>query len=138
MRVVFADTGFWVALLFPGDSLHERATAIQSALRNARLVTSEMIFSEYFTFFSNKGSLFRQRCTVFYRQLQINGEAEIIPQTSRLFHNALLLFERRPDKEWSLTDCASFQIMRNLGIGEALTYDIHFRQAGFKPLLRDD
>jgi uncharacterized protein len=40
------------------------------------------------------------------------------------------------DKEWSHTDCASFRVMEKEGIGEALTYDRHFEQAGFKALMR--
>jgi predicted nucleic acid-binding protein len=40
------------------------------------------------------------------------------------------------DKDWSLTDCISFHLMRTKGITRALAYDEHFAQAGFEPLLR--
>lgn len=39
---------------------------------------------------------------------------------------------QRGDKAWSLTDCSSFLIMQDLGITEALAFDRHFEQAGFK------
>ena len=42
------------------------------------------------------------------------------------------------DKVWSLTDCTSFVLMRQRGIADALAYDRHFEQAGFKALLRSD
>ena len=45
------------------------------------------------------------------------------------------LYSRRPDKEWSLTDCISFVVMSDEGLTEALTGDHHFEQAGFTPLL---
>ena len=45
---------------------------------------------------------------------------------------------RRPDKEWSLTDCISFVLMRERSVHEALAYDHHFEQAGFVALLRRD
>ncbi len=45
------------------------------------------------------------------------------------------LYRGRPDKEWSLTDCISFVVMRDEHLTEALTADRHFEQAGFKPLL---
>ena len=47
-----------------------------------------------------------------------------------------LLFAKRPDKEWSLTDCISFIVMQEYGLTEALTADHHFEQAGFTILLK--
>lgn len=46
------------------------------------------------------------------------------------------LYSQRPDKNWSLTDCISFQVMKSFGITEALTGDHHFEQAGFVALLK--
>jgi predicted nucleic acid-binding protein len=47
------------------------------------------------------------------------------------------LFARRGDKEWSLIDCISFEVMKQRKLTNALTADRHFAQAGLKPLLRD-
>jgi predicted nucleic acid-binding protein len=46
------------------------------------------------------------------------------------------LYDSRPDKQWSLTDCISFVVMQDRGIVEALTGDHHFEQAGFTALLK--
>jgi predicted nucleic acid-binding protein len=46
------------------------------------------------------------------------------------------LWESRPDKEWSLVDCASFLVMQQKGLTEALTTDHHFEQSGFVRLLK--
>ena len=46
------------------------------------------------------------------------------------------MFSERLDKEWSLTDCASFLVMQGKGIQDALTHDHHFEQMGFRALLR--
>jgi len=46
------------------------------------------------------------------------------------------MYQRRPDKNWSLTDCISFVVMQDHGITEALTGDHHFEQAGFVALLK--
>lgn len=40
---------------------------------------------------------------------------------TRLFQRGVALFEQRPDKEWSLTDCLSFVVMQDKGITQALT-----------------
>jgi predicted nucleic acid-binding protein len=61
----------------------------------------------------------------------------IVPQSSLQFQDALVLYAARNDKEWSHTDCASFQAMKREGIAEALTHDRHFEQVGFRALLRD-
>ena len=39
------------------------------------------------------------------------------------------------DQEFSFTDCASFVVMKELRLTEALATDKHFRIAGFNPLL---
>jgi hypothetical protein len=41
------------------------------------------------------------------------------------------------DKEWGLTDCISFVVMKERKLTDALTTDHHFEQAGFKSLLCD-
>ena len=46
------------------------------------------------------------------------------------------LLKSRFDKEWSLVDAASFIVMQERGIIEALTTDHHFEQAGFVRLLK--
>ena len=47
-------------------------------------------------------------------------------------------YAARPDQTWSLTDCASFIVMEERNIVEALAYDKDFKQAGFSALLRED
>ncbi len=46
MKVVFADTGYWVALLGPKDHLHRRAMECATALRRVRIVTTEVVLAE--------------------------------------------------------------------------------------------
>lgn len=46
------------------------------------------------------------------------------------------LCQKHSDKTWSLVDCSSFVIMKQMEILTALTTDRHFEQAGFIRLLK--
>jgi uncharacterized protein len=60
----------------------------------------------------------------------------VVEASHDLFERGLDLFGKRPDKEWSLTDCISFVVMQEQGLTDALTADHHFDQAGFVRLLK--
>lgn len=45
MRVVFADTGYWVALLNLRDELHDKAIDLSQYLNPLHIVTSEMVLT---------------------------------------------------------------------------------------------
>jgi uncharacterized protein len=60
----------------------------------------------------------------------------VVPQSHESFLKGLALYEARPDKRYSLTDCISMQTMRYEGLTEALTNDRHFEQEGFRALFR--
>lgn len=72
----------------------------------------------------------------FLRRFRDNPDLRIIPPSADLLDAGLVLYESRPDKEWSLTDCISFMVMAEEKLSEALTGDHHFEQAGFVALLR--
>lgn len=67
-----------------------------------------------------------------------DAQIEVVPLTEDLYAQAAALYERHTDKEWGLTDCVSFVVMRERGIQEALTTDTHLRQASFRALLLSD
>jgi uncharacterized protein len=62
----------------------------------------------------------------------------VLSASNELFASGLGIHRQVSDKEWSLTDCISFIVMRERGITQALTHDHHFEQAGFEALLRRD
>jgi len=136
MREIFADTGYWIALLNPDDDLHQKARNLTASLKTVRIVTSEMVFTELLNAFSGKGSFYRQKAVKFINHCFNNPEIEVVIQTNELFKSAVELYNSRPDQAWSHTDCTSFHIMRQQNILEALAYDKHFEQAGFVALLR--
>lgn len=135
MKVVFADTGYWEAVLNPKDNLNAKARAISSGLGKFRTLTTEMVLDELLAALSPLPErAFAMRGV---DAIRTNPNVEVVPQTSIQFREAFDLYKQMADKEWSLTDCASFEIMRARGISEALAHDRHFEQAGFIALLRD-
>lgn len=95
-----------------------------------------MVFSEFLTEMGSRSRYNRESAARLVRSIQLDERVTIVPQTPELFESALSLYERRPDKQWSLTDCASFVICEEQGITEALAFDQHYEQAGITALLR--
>ena len=137
MGEVFADTGYWIAIVNPRDGLHQRAQNVARQLGSHRIVTSEMVLAEFLNHMSQLGQRDRRFAVETVRGLRANSAVEILPQTSSQFRAAIERYEGRLDQHWSLTDCASFLIMEDRDIREALAHDVNFVQAGFTALLRD-
>lgn len=135
MRQVFADTSYWVALVNPRDQLHAKAVSVTQQLSLMRIWTSEMVLAEVLNSFSDGGPL-RDAVGGVVQRLRSNRDVMIVPQTSEQFESALRRYRQAADKSWSLTDCASFEVMEAEQIQTALTHDQHFAQAGFEALLR--
>lgn len=135
MRRVFADTSYWIALVNPRDQLHAKAVSVTWQLSSVRILTSEMVLAEVLNSFSDAGPL-RHAVGSMVEGLRGNRSVIIVPQTSEQFEGALRRYKQAADKSWSLTDCASFEVMGAEQIQAALTHDQHFAQAGFETLLR--
>ena len=131
MKTVFADTGYWIALLDPQDTLHSKAINLSITFTQVQIYTSEMVLTEILNHFSKRGNFLRYAAASFIESLQANPTITIIPQTDSIFQQALILYKQRLDQAWSHTDCSSFCIMQQQNILEALAYDKHFEQAGF-------
>ena len=132
MTTVFADTSYFVALLSPTDVRHAAARAVGDKLRS-RLVTTDYVLVELASLFSGTGD--RGLFVRVIQALRGDDDVEIVPASSRLFDDGLALYASRADKQWSLTDCVSFVLMKDRGISDALSTDHHFEQAGFRILL---
>jgi uncharacterized protein len=136
VKRVFADAGYWIAILAPRDRLHDRAKQVSESLGPHLLITTEMVLTEVAAFFSDKGARLRHAVVALIRSIRANPNIRLVPQTSLQFQEAVALYEQYSDKEWSLTDCASILTMRELELKEVLAHDEHFEQAGYVCLLR--
>ena len=136
MGEVFADTGYWIALISARDDLRESAARATNNLGNRRLVTSEMVLVEVLNHFARQGDVARRTAAETVMRLRNNPSTEVIEQTAGQFESAVSLYVNRLDQSWSLVDCSSFVLMEERGIRDALAHDVDFVQAGFNALLR--
>jgi len=133
--MIFVDTGYFIALAAKRDQLHGRAVAWSQSLREDLLVT-EYVLVETINQLSSTAD--RIRGATLARRIRAGDGYLFVPATVRLLDLGLNLHSSRADKNWSLTDCISFVVMRERGITQALAHDEHFTQAGFDAMLRRD
>ena len=135
IRRVLLDTSFLIALENRSDPHHQRAKDLDRELiaQKAMLVLHGGILMEIGDGYARLGR--RGKANDLFQRLLNEDRYRIEPFTQRLLDDGMELYLARSDKEWGLTDCVSFAMMRADGISEALTADVHFRQAGFEALL---
>ena len=135
MGQIFVDTAAWIALLNKDDTLHARAQQIMKRLRRqrTRLVTTEFVLLEVADALSAPAH--RTRTVEFINGLRQLRILLIIPASQNLWAEGWKLYSERRDKNWSLTDCSSFVVMKQLGLTQSFTSDHNFEQARFVKLL---
>jgi uncharacterized protein len=133
--VIFLDTSFLIALENQDDPHHPLAKKLDRKLlrQKATLVLHRGIELEIGDGYAHENR--RQYGVELLQKIQEEDRYWLVPITETLIQKARQLYRDRKDKEWGLTDCVSFALMKQEGITEALTADVHFRQAGFTALL---
>jgi len=128
MERVFADTGYWIALLNPRDDLHQKASATSRDYTSNQIVTSEMVLTEFLNSFSDYGPGLRQAAARAVVSLRETAQIVIVPQTGQLFENALKRYQDMADKSWSLTRLRQF-----FDHGREATHGSAYSRPAFRP-----
>jgi predicted nucleic acid-binding protein len=138
MTDLFADTAGWASWLGRREPFHALAVTVVNQARRAgrKLVTTNYILTELVAVLTSPIHLPRPQQIQLLAALRAASWVEIVQVDAALDAAAWSLWHSRPDKEWSLVDCASFVVMQQRGLAEALTTDHHFEQAGFVRLLK--
>jgi uncharacterized protein len=131
MKVIFGDTCYWIALLFPKDQWHQKAMICSQIYADDKIVTTDGVIDEVLNYASIRGSLMRQKALAMCTQMLREPNIQVVTYTPELRKLGFELYENRPDKGYSLTDCISMVVMRKTNILEVLTADRHFQQEGF-------
>jgi len=126
---IFIDTAAFLAILNANDHFH--LAARQSW--EETLYSDSVLFSSNYVILETTGLLqhrFGIEAVLLFEShispvLEVHWIDELIHKQAM---SALLAANRR---DLSLVDCTSFEIMRQFGIGQAFTFDPHFREQGF-------
>lgn len=134
MNPVFVDTGFLIAVEMVQDQHHSAAIGAwrRILMSPPQLVTTSFVVAELIAFFVSRGR--HAKAVDLAESLRSSSSVRLIHVDEDLFNAGFEYLKRRPDKLFSLADCVSFVVMNRMGIGEALTFDAHFEQAGFTRL----
>ena len=138
--MIFVDTWAWLALAYAKDPYHQTAASQHQQFRREKrqYVTSELVVSEFIS------TLFREVPFGQAKHFMMNffqsvraGRHRLIFVSPTQFQEAYGLRLRYHDKpDISFTDFTSMVVMKDLGIMDVFTGDVHFLQVnlGFRLL----
>ena len=134
--IVFADASALYALMVRDDMMHVRAKKCFShfAERSVQLISSSFVLVETIALLQRRFGLdavqdFHVRIVPLLDVLWVNAE---------WYARALQRFSSQGQRDLSLVDCLSFEIMEARAVTRADTYDRHFEENGFTMVHFDD
>ena len=130
--MIFVDTSFWVALTNRRDGRHGEAAALLAAHEGERLVTTNEVRGETWTFLRRRAG--HVTAVRFLDTLSASPRVELLRVSESAETAAEQWLRRRDDREFSWVDATSFATMRQLHASEALAFDGDFSAAGFTEL----
>lgn len=138
MNELFVDTSGWGCLFDAAQPYYATAANLYRTARsqNRKIVTTNYLLTELVALLTSPLRIPRLTIIDLIERLKTSSFIEIVHVDQTLDQQAWALLCRRPDKPWSWVDCASFVLMEQREIREALTTDHHFEQAGFLRLLK--
>ena len=127
--IYYVDTSAFLAILDTDDRNHIIAKQqwIDLVLAEATLVCSDYILVESLALIQHRMGLAAAR--VFHEDIFPLLTIEWVDESTYRAGIASMLTAAR--RELSLVDCISFEVMRQLGVQSAFTFDKHFKEQGF-------
>jgi len=129
---LFLDTSGLLCIHDEKDFRNARAIEIFTGAK--LLLTTNYVLAEFVPLSYSRGKHRRETLSFINDFLEV-PRLELIWVDAALHNQAMELLTNRLDKNYSLCDAASFILMRERKVIEALTTDKHFEQEGFVKLL---
>lgn len=134
---VFLDSSYAIALSSPRAQHHAYALWLADRFEATRtpMITTRAVMLEIGNAFAKASR--RAAGMALLDLLERDPDVDIVPLSEELYRQGAAFYDQHRDKDWGMTDCISFVVMRSRGVQRALTADDHFRQAGFRALLSE-
>ncbi len=138
MSEVFADTAGWASAFIAKEMFHIPAAAYlrQWQADGTKVITTNYVLTEVVALLTSPLRVPRTQQIEILNAIRAASWVEVVHIDLALDSASYSLFQSRPDKLWSLLDCASIVVMQQRGIIQALTSEHHFEQAGLVRLLK--
>ena len=131
MNQVFVDSSYFKALIDKDDDFHNTAIDIFSLLKKQKthLITTNYIVDETLTLLRAKTNL--QAATKLRDMINIGSPTITIYRVASGDDADAWYWFMKNWSKLSFTDCVSFSVMKRLDLTHVVTFDQHFRRAGF-------
>lgn len=138
MSEVFIDTSGWASAFIGKEMFHIPAAEYLRCWQadGTKVITTNYVLTEIVALLTSPLRVPRTQQIAIISAIRTAIWVEVVHIDPALDVAAHLLLQNRPDKMWSLVDCASIVVMQERNITQALTSDHHFEQAGLIRLLK--
>lgn len=126
------DTSFWVAARMRRDAHHDEALRLLTRERGERLVTSNHVRGETWTFLRRRSG--HASAVAFLEMLAATRRVDVVLVEQDVENRALRWLRQHDEREYSFVDATSFALMRSLRLRNAFAFDGDFAAAGFTEL----
>lgn len=129
-KEIFVDTSTWTALAVSDDAHHQAAARVYPELiKRHRLVTINLVVAESYVLLRRKAGLYP--AVSFLEMLETSPRIRKVYSTPKLEEEAYQILKRYRDQDFSLTDAASFVLMKGEEIEQTFAVDRHFQTMDF-------
>lgn len=124
--MIFVDASYYISLLKPTDTNHEKALNLAKQYVKEELMTSRAVLGEVATVGSQRYN--KEATVAFVEGIVLAGTTTIILERQELVDRAWEVFRQVTNKNVSWVDCYSLAIMELYKIKMALTFDKDFQK----------
>ncbi len=131
-RSIFVDSSSWIALFSRRDQHHDEADRVFRTIvaSKQRLFTTNLVLAEIHRLLLYRAG--SSAAIAALEKIEASPLVRIEFATAKNHQSATNWLKKLNKLSISYTDAISFSIMEAAGCREALSYDHHFRGAGFK------